>query len=79
MSQKDKVFGFQFVRRIQKNDSDSSGESCYESLDADEVRVRDIPVEGWCKCGSCSEMPTDRENVCCSNLESTSLFELKGK
>ena len=52
--------------------------SSEEELLEDEVDELDLPVNvnagrlrnsSWCKCGECSEMPTEMECVCCREMK----------
>ena len=80
----EKVIGFQFepIRRKTKpsTDSDSSWESCYDDDEETTPAKRSgDPVDSWCKCGKGTEMATEAECFCCSELESANFFDLEGE
>ena len=73
--------GFQFdpeskekqVEIYQEN-GDEKSES--ETLGRD-PRISSDPWK-WCKCGKCCKMPTEKECLCCKEVESVRYFNLHG-
>ena len=78
------IAGFQF-EPLKKNCSGDESEgwtTVYDDStdDEDETKTsrRNKNVESWCSCGHCVEMYTEKECVCCHELECANYFDIKG-
>ena len=40
---------------------------------------KNSPISAWCQCGKCSTMPTEKECLCCSEIEAVTSFLSGGK
>ena len=76
--------GFQFEPKKNAEDMKvSDGWTTYDESSEEEgesdtnLRIS-ASVDTWCKCAKCMEMSTEKECLCCQELEAANLFELKG-
>ena len=79
------ILGFQF--EPERNHSDSeSWETVEESDNEEEEQISSSKheervnqqVDKWCTCGNCVAMLTNKESLCCQDIDSLSYFELEG-
>ena len=76
-----KVIGFQFEpeRSISNHEGfyqDSSDEG--DAIERDMLDRKDSDPSVWCKCRNCSTMKTEKECVCCQELEAVHGVNLQG-
>ena len=81
MDLKNKVIGFQFEleRSISNHEGfyqDSSDEG--DAMERDMFDRKDCDPSVWCKCRSCSTMTTEKECLCCQEVEAVRDFNLQG-
>lgn len=73
------VLGFQFEPEM-KETSEVSQVSSEEEEDLPSSEyLRKSFLDGWCKCEKCEVMPTERECVCCQEIDALNHFNLSGK
>ena len=79
------VVGFQYEPENpdnQKNsaeyDDDDSGSDDIEAVAIDKSRLSQ-DVQDWCSCGHCQVMPTEKECVCCTEIDAIKYFHLQGE
>ena len=74
-----KILGFQF-EPIKKKCELSKNSSDDEELNNEKsVILTKNDVSEWCKCENCINMQTEKEKVCCCELQAEQMFELEGK
>ena len=76
------VAGFQFEpERIEETQSEIYQDNGYEKSESD-IMGQDPSILSdpwtWCKCGKCCKMPTEKECLCCKEVESVQYFDLHG-
>ena len=78
------VEGFQFepIRKKQQQQTDDGwttyDEEEEDSEDISQLFRKNLGVGSWCKCSFCFEMPTEKERVCCHELDFTSYINIEG-
>lgn len=79
---RDQVLGFQFEpRKTLKSRSESEWVDYETDEEVEEISSNlrtNLAVSTWCKCGNCTLQPTERECMCCHELESFDSYELSG-
>ena len=75
------IDGFQFEPVRDPNDNDPVN---YFSDGGDEIEMavgkrRNLPISAWCQCGKCSIMPTEKECLCCQEIDAVTIFLSGGK
>ena len=76
------VLGFQFEPLKKKKDAEDGSWRDYDEDSGEEVEKETrlyASASSWCKCGECEEMQTEKECLCCSELDSAHLYQLDGK
>ena len=81
MDLENKVIGFQFEpeRSISNHKGffqDSSDEG--DAMERDMFDRKDCDPSVWCKCRNCSTMKTEKECLCCQEVETVRNFNLQG-
>ena len=81
MDLENKVIGFQFEpeRSISNHEGfyqDRSDEG--DAIERDMLDRKDCDPSVWCKCRNCSTMKTEKECVCCQELEAVRGVNLQG-
>ena len=76
--------GFQY--EPEREDNDITDPTFDDSDNAegdkkDEIKnARSISdIKTWCKCGKCKLMPTEKECLCCTEIDAIKYFHLNGK
>ena len=77
------VAGFQFEPMKKNRNIDNLGWKNDDDVSDEEELVHDMrkamDVNSWCDCGECAKMATEKECLCCQELNSAQLHELGGK
>ncbi|XP_057295551.1 uncharacterized protein LOC130624317 [Hydractinia symbiolongicarpus] len=77
------VLGFQFEPEFQDDEEHSEPEE-YSDISLDDANLRAITaegdrkagVDGWCTCGHCVVLDTERECICCHEIDEIKYFKL---
>lgn len=73
------VEGFQFEPLRNLDDSWETVEEYDDDDDSEPNLDRlNLSIDDWCHCKVCVHMPTEKECICCHELEFADLFDSKG-
>ena len=73
------VIGFQYEPEHTSSDINNSYQVFDDREEAEEVLVNKrvaTNISEWCHCGNCKPMTSEKENVCCTDIDAIKYFHL---